>query len=273
MDELKVFENEEFGKVRMIEENGKPLFCGSDVAKALGYSNERDAIKRHCAHVVKHDVGVQTGERVDGTPASQVVSMTFIPEGDVYRLITHSKLPKAEEFERWVFDDVLPSIRETGGYVNNDELFISTYFDDVPEEMKQIFRTNLAALRHKNEIIARQKEEIEHKEDVIVGLVEDIDLATKRQRINQIIKFRTKDTVSLSKKWNLLYSEFEKKYHVNLSTRLENYKDAFKPKLKNKVDVIERQMNMVPQLYEVCCKLFENDVKILMKEWESTIAC
>ena len=77
----------------------------------------------------------------------------------------------------------------------------------------------------------------------------------------------------MTTKWNLLYSEFEKKYHVNLSLRLTNYKDAYKPKLKNKLDVIDRQMNKIPQLYEVCCKLFESDVKVLMKEWENAIAC
>lgn len=184
-----------------------------------------------------------------------------------------SKLSSAKQFKRWVTSEVLPTIRKTGGYVNNDELFINTYFDDAPEEMKQIFRTNLAALRHKNEIIAQQRKEIEHKENVIVGLVEDIDLATKRQRISQIIRFHTKNTDALSKKWNLLYSEFEKKYHVNLSVRFDNYKDEFKPKLKNKLDVIDRQMNMIPQLYEVCCKLFENDVKVLMQEWQGTIVC
>lgn len=121
------------------------------------------------------------------------------------------------------------------------------------------------------ETVAEQKKEIEHKEDVIVGLVEDIDLATKRQRINQIVRYHARNTEGLTKRWNLLYDEFEKKYHVNLSVRLENYKNTYKPKLKNRIDVIDRQMEMIPQLYEICCKLYENDVKILMQEWEGTI--
>ena len=147
------------------------------------------------------------------------------------------------------------------------------YFDEVDEAAKEVLRKNLATLRKKNEIIAQQRKKIEHQENIIVGLVEDIDLTTKRQRINQIIRFRAKNSESLFKKWNLLYSEFEKKYHVNLSVRLENYKTEFKPKLKNRLDVIDRQMHMIPQLYEVCCKLFENDVKVLMQEWENTIIC
>ena len=114
--QLQVFNHEQFGDVRIIEEDGKVLFCGSDVAKALGYENPRDAIRRHCRCVAKRDAWVQTGAKSDGTPAMRLNSTNFIPEGDVYRLITHSKLPAAERFEKWVFDEVLPTIRKTGGY-------------------------------------------------------------------------------------------------------------------------------------------------------------
>lgn len=108
---IQIFNNEEFGEVRVIEENGKPLFCGNDVAKALGYSNAPDAMRRHCRAIVKRD-----------TPISgKMQEINYIPEGDVYRLITHSKLPAAERFESWVFDTVLPSIRKTGGYIQGEE--------------------------------------------------------------------------------------------------------------------------------------------------------
>lgn len=264
MNELKVFENEQFGKIRTVVVNNEPWFVGADVCNALEIKNSRDAISR----LDEDEKDVVLTDTLGGNQ-----KMSVINEAGLYTLILGSRKSEAKAFKRWITHEVIPTIRKTGGYVNNDELFISTYFDDAPEEMKQIFRTNLAALHHKNEIIAQQRKEIEHKEDVIVGLVEDIDLATKRQRINQIIRFHAKNTDALSKKWSLLYSEFEKKYHVNLSVRLENYKDEFKPKLKNKLDVIDRQMNMIPQLYEVCCKLFENDVKILVKEWETTIVC
>lgn len=103
---LHVFKSKAFGQLRTIKEDGKILFCASDVAKALGYSNPRDAISRHCRGVVKRDAPTQGG----------VQAIAFIPEGDVYRLITHSKLPGAEKFESWVFDDVLPSLRKDGYY-------------------------------------------------------------------------------------------------------------------------------------------------------------
>lgn len=111
MNELQVFENAQFGQVRIIEENGKPLFCGSDVAKALGYMRPADALAQHCKGSVKRRLLTAGGEQ----------DAKFIPEGDVYRLIARSKLPAAERFEKWVFDEVLPSIRKNGGYIAGQE--------------------------------------------------------------------------------------------------------------------------------------------------------
>lgn len=120
MNNLQVFENEKFGTVRTITENGRTLFCGTDIARALGYSNPRDAISRHCRGVVKRD-GVSLTTNQHGVTTEQVTEMTFIPEGDIYRLAARSKLPGADEFERWIFDEVLVSINHTGGYLGNTE--------------------------------------------------------------------------------------------------------------------------------------------------------
>lgn len=115
MNEIKIFEKQEFGYIRTFTDNGGKLwFCGSDVAKGLGYSNPRDAVGRHCRCVAKHDVPHPQA-------TDKNIEMAFISEGDVYRLITHSKLPSAERFESWVFDEILPSIRKTGGYIEGQE--------------------------------------------------------------------------------------------------------------------------------------------------------
>lgn len=119
MNALQIFTSEEFGRVRVIEENGKVLFRGKDIAVALGYVNTKDALKRHRRGVVKRYPGVQTGIRADGTPAMQSAEMNFIPEGDLYRLIVNSRLPKAQEFESWVFDTVLPSLRRDGFFLSS----------------------------------------------------------------------------------------------------------------------------------------------------------
>ncbi len=106
MNELKIFENAEFGQVRTVEINGQPYFMAADVAQALGYSNYNDAVARHCRGIVK----------CDSLIAGKVQEVNFIPEGDIYRLIIRSKLPGAERFEKWVMEEVLPSIRRSGTY-------------------------------------------------------------------------------------------------------------------------------------------------------------
>lgn len=107
MNELKIFENTEFGQVRTVEIDGKIYFVASDVAKALGYAIPSKAVNTHCKGVSKMEVPTNGG----------VQQMLIIPEGDIYRLVVKSELPSAEKFESWVFDEVLPSIRMTGSYV------------------------------------------------------------------------------------------------------------------------------------------------------------
>lgn len=109
---LQIFKHEQFGEIRTIEEDGKVLFCGNDCAKALGYKNPSRDVNRHCKHIQKRCTTDSVGRQQE---------MLFIPEGDLYRLITHSELPSAEKFERWVFDEVLPSIRKHGGYIAGQE--------------------------------------------------------------------------------------------------------------------------------------------------------
>ncbi len=106
MNNLMKFSDSEFGELNVLEIDGKMYFPATACAKVLGYDNTRDAIIRHCKGVVKHDT-LTTG----GTQ-----KINFIPEGDLYRLIVHSRLPAAERFEKWVFDEVLPTIRREGYY-------------------------------------------------------------------------------------------------------------------------------------------------------------
>ena len=144
---VKTFVNEEFGSVRTIEENGKILFCGSDVAKALGYRRPKDAITAHCKGAVKRRLLTNGGAQ----------EMKMISEGDVYRLISHSRLPSAEKFESWIFDDVLPTIRRTGGYVSNEEMFIENYLPFLDEPYKNLFRLQMTFISKLNERIRKDK--------------------------------------------------------------------------------------------------------------------
>ena len=110
MNDIQIFNNPDFGEVRTLEENGAVLFCGSDVAKALGYSRPNDAIAQHCRATVKRS-----------TPISgKIQDINFIPESDLYRLVFSSKLPTAEKFTDWVTSEVLPTIRRHGMYATPD---------------------------------------------------------------------------------------------------------------------------------------------------------
>lgn len=106
VNELRIFDNEEFGQVRTVDIDGKPYFVGIDIARALGYSDCPKAIRTHCKGVAEVSTPTNGGNQI----------VKVIPEGDIYRLVVRSQLPAAERFENWVFDEVLPSIRQTGIY-------------------------------------------------------------------------------------------------------------------------------------------------------------
>lgn len=203
MNELQIFQNEEFGTIRTVTIDNEPWFVGKDVAGILGYANQNEAIQDHVDEDDKlnsktlssHDL--ELGQR----------GGWLINESGLYSLVLGSKLESSRRFKRWVTSEVLPAIRKTGGYVNDTETFVDAYFAGIPEEMKAIIRVSLDTIKIKDGIIEAQKQTIaekdrviEHKEDVICGLVDDIDLATKRQRIKQIIQYHAGSKAKLIKK-------------------------------------------------------------------------
>lgn len=134
MNELKVFQNSEFGELGVLTIDGKEFFPASQCAAILGYKSPKDAISAHCKGAVKHRLPTNGGTQ----------EVKYIPEGDLYRLIIRSKLPSAEKFERWVFDEVLPELRKTGTYGNNfnlEEVIAKTATAVVSEVLKQIIPT------------------------------------------------------------------------------------------------------------------------------------
>lgn len=156
-NEMQIFECEEFGKVRTFrEENGRVVFCGSDVAKALGYRIPKDAVSAHCKGAVKHRLLTNGGYQ----------EVKFVTEGDVYRLVVHSRLPSAEKFERWIFDEVLPTIRHTGGYVANEDMFIENYLPFLDESYQNLFRLQMIAINKLNDRIRHDKPLVEFANQV-----------------------------------------------------------------------------------------------------------
>lgn len=142
---VKVYEHPLFGKVRMFIQNGKTWFCGTDIATSLGYSNPRDAIVRHCKSqgVVIHDTPTNSG----------VQPMKFISEGNVYRLTAKSQMPKADDFESWIFDEIVPSVVNTGSY-------------SVQPQTPQTYLEALKALvssEEEKQRLAQEKQQLEEK--------------------------------------------------------------------------------------------------------------
>lgn len=145
-NELKIFTSSEFGQIRTIEIDGKPYFVANDAAKALGYANPSDATNTHCKHRILTWGSDSLGRRQQ---------FKVIPEGDLYRLITHSKLESAERFEAWVFDEVLPSIREHGGYIAGQEQMSNE------ELLSRALLFAQSKIEEKDKLIARQQASIQ----------------------------------------------------------------------------------------------------------------
>jgi anti-repressor protein len=155
----------------------------------LGYSNTKDAIRRHCRWGVKHDLPHPQ------SPA-RTIEMVFIPEGDVYRLISHSRLPSAEKFESWIFDEVLPTIRRTGGYVASEDMFIENYLPFLDEPYRDLFRLQMTAIEKLNERIRHDQPLVEFANQV-AGTDNLIDM-------NAMAKLARAENISVGR--NKLYS-------------------------------------------------------------------
>lgn len=171
-NKMAVFNNREFGSIRVIEENGNYLFCGFDVAKALGYAKPRNAINTHCKGALKRGALTEGG----------VQELTFIPEGDVYRLIVHSRLPGAERFEKWVFDEVLPMIRKTGGHMT------ASLLEQAAEkpEILLAFADQLLAEHEKNRQLSGEVEWLRPKANFYDAFVHEENCANIRATAKEL---------------------------------------------------------------------------------------
>ena len=150
---IQLFNNEKFGEIRTMMIDNEPYFVGKDVGKILGYAKPLNAIANH----VDSDDSLKQG-LTDSLGRKQ--ETILINESGLYSLILSSKLPKAKEFKRWVTNEVLPTIRKTGGYVSDDEQFLNTYLPHADEQTKLLFKSNLMVIRNLNEKIEADKPKV-----------------------------------------------------------------------------------------------------------------
>lgn len=215
---LEIFKNDEFGEVRTLLIEDKPYFCASDVAKSLGYAKPNNAITTHCRATLKQGIPI----------SGKIQEVNFIPEGDVYRLIMKSKLPSAEKFESWVMDEVLPTLRRTGGYINNVDLMINTYFSDIPDNQKVLVKglmTNIVALQNKNSALNNENDLLSQK---------NLEWAD-RPLINSLVRaYASSIGNNFGKAWNDFKKELLYKHGINLNARITNYLNTSGKKTKPK---------------------------------------
>lgn len=130
MNDLQQFTNQQFGDIRALSIDGEPWFVGRDIAERLGYTNPQKAIRDH---VDTEDKGVNEMD----TPGGRQ-QILIINESGLYSLVLSSKLPSAKAFKRWITHDVIPTIRKTGGYVNDADKFVDAYFPELNEAQKSV---------------------------------------------------------------------------------------------------------------------------------------
>ncbi len=153
MNELQIFKNEEFGEVRTVIMDNEPWFVAADVCRALGVGNPRQAVSRLDADEKMNTVISNDGHR--GNP-----NMTVLCESGLYSLVLGSRKPEAKRFKRWITHEVIPTIRKTGGYVNDESTFIATYLPFADEGTKALFAQTLGALRSANQKIEADKPKV-----------------------------------------------------------------------------------------------------------------
>ena len=158
MNEMMIFNNPEFGSVRTVCIDGEPWLVGKDVAEILGYSNPRKAL---IDHVDADDKGVTKCDTLGGAQ-----NLTVINESGFYSLVLSSKMPNAKKFKHWVTAEVLPTIRKTGGYVANEDMFVETYLPFADEPIKQLFRIQCRVINQLNERIRKDEPKVKFADHV-----------------------------------------------------------------------------------------------------------
>lgn len=260
--EVTVFKNlvhPEFGELRTVEIDGEPWFVGKDVAAALGYAKERNALDKH----VDKDDALKRGV-TDSMGRTQ--QMTIINESGLYSLILSSKLPSAKEFKHWVTSEVLPSIRKNGAYIRNQE-------NMTPAEIvargliaaQKIIEEREKEIVHLNNRCGRLTQTIAEKQDVINAISRNVPAPTKRMMLNRVMRRRSPELAQ--SRWSYLYARFDEIYHKNVKIRMKNYNaEPGHRKCYSILDFIEKVLNMLDELYDLAVKLFESDFTQLMQE-------
>lgn len=179
MSNLMIFNNQEFGQIRVLDQNGESLFVGKDVAEILGYKDTSDALKRH----------VDSEDKLTRcfTDSGQSRKMIVINESGLYSLILSSKLPNSKKFKRWVTSEVLPQIRKTGGYIPIEESLSDA------EIMARALMVAQNTLKKKDEILKAKESELSEKNKFI----NQIAISKNSLKVAEVAQIASKNGIKI----------------------------------------------------------------------------
>ncbi len=198
MNEIRTFENSEFGKIRTLEINGEPYFIGRDVTEILGYSNSRKALSDH---VDEEDKGVTKCDTLGGTQ-----TMTVINESGLYSLVLSSKLPSAKAFKRWVTSEVLPAIRKHGTYGEAD-------YSSLSPQLQFLIQ------------LEKKQNRLEKRLDTVCETLQVRGTNWRRATHSLINRIASASGIEQRELYLVIYDELELRAGVDLDRRLANLED------------------------------------------------
>jgi len=236
MSELMIFEGHE---VEVFELNGEVLFNHYHVGECLEMAS--GTVKDHMSKMNKKQVVKVKNSDVGSTNFRKLnnAGENFLTESGVYKLVFKSRKPNAEAFTDCVTDEVLPTIRKTGGYLNNTDFFINTYFDDIPEEQKNLVRTCLISIEEKQKRINNLQKEKDLLSQKVLQWAD-------RPFINSIVRAYAHSLDEYFKKaWTDFKKELLYQHSINLNSRITAYLNHIgkktKPKTLDMLDDFELQ--------------------------------
>lgn len=181
MNEIKIFQNESFGEVRVAGTSENPLFCLADVCQILDLTPSKVAQRLSGDVLSKYPITDNLGREQQAN---------FVNEDGLYDVILDSRKEEAKKFRKWITSEILPSIRKTGGYVNDSSTFVDSYFSDLDDSAKQFLVQTLDTKKKLLEENKKQKEQIaimkpkEEFYDTVTGSPDTIDMRQVATTLN-----------------------------------------------------------------------------------------
>lgn len=257
--DIQLFENAEFGKLTVfIIDDNTCWFIGKEVALMLGYSDYKRALKTNVDEndkevISKRDLSKGGLDSTFGNIPNR--GLLCINESGLWSLILDSKLSKAKQLRHWVTSEVLPSIRKTGGYVNNDDLFIETYLPNADEATKIMFKTQLATIKNLNDKVGELML-------ANTALAEKATTWDNRKIINALVRSYAVNRCGgdVSSAWNYFYKQINYALNINIWKRKS-------PTAKSRLDVLsEGEMLSAVKVVAALCEYADLNVGKIIGE-------